>query len=48
MNTQVRLPVTHVPVTDGSLPFMVPMVLICFGIIFWPDAILYLPEKLGL
>lgn len=32
----------------GSLPFMVPMVLLCFGIIFWPDAILYLPRELGL
>ena len=32
----------------GSLPFMVPLMLLCFGIIFWPDAILYLPEKLGL
>lgn len=32
----------------GSLPFLVPLVLICFGIIFWPDAILYLPERLGL
>jgi len=32
----------------GSLPFMVPLVLLCFGIIFWPDAILYLPEKLDL
>ncbi len=32
----------------GALPFMVPLTLLCFGIIFWPDAILYLPEKLGL
>ena len=32
----------------GSLPFMVPMVLLCFGVIFWPDAILYLPQELGL
>ncbi|WP_182525636.1 TRAP transporter large permease [Nocardioides dongkuii] len=32
----------------GSLPFMVPLLLICFGIIFWPDAILYLPERLNL
>ena len=32
----------------GSVPFMVPLVLLCFGIIFWPDAILYLPQKLGL
>jgi tripartite ATP-independent transporter DctM subunit len=32
----------------GSVPFTVPMVLVCFGIIFWPDAILYLPEELGL
>jgi hypothetical protein len=24
------------------------MVLLCFGVIFWPDAILYLPEELGL
>ncbi len=32
----------------GSLPFMVPLVLLCFGIIFWPDAILYLPQRLGL
>jgi tripartite ATP-independent transporter DctM subunit len=32
----------------GSLPFMVPLVLLCFGIIFWPDAILYLPRELGL
>lgn len=32
----------------GSLPFLVPLILICFGIIFWPDAILYLPERLGL
>jgi len=32
----------------GSLPFLVPLVLICFGIIFWPDAILYLPQRLGL
>ena len=32
----------------GSVPFMIPLVLLCFGIIFWPDAILYLPQKLGL
>lgn len=32
----------------GSLPFMVPMVLLCLGIIFWPEAILYLPKELGL
>jgi TRAP-type transport system large permease protein len=32
----------------GSLPFMVPLILLCFGIIFWPDAILYLPQELGL
>ncbi|MGH3459855.1 MAG: TRAP transporter large permease [Kribbellaceae bacterium] len=32
----------------GSLPFMVPLVLLCFAIIFWPDAILYLPRELGL
>ena len=32
----------------GSLPFMVPLLLLCLGIIFWPDAILYLPERLGL
>ena len=32
----------------GSLPFMVPLMLLCFAIIFWPDAILYLPERLGL
>lgn len=32
----------------GALPFMVPMILLCLAIIFWPDAILYLPQKLGL
>ena len=32
----------------GSLPFLVPLSLLCFGIIFWPDVILYLPERLGL
>ncbi|HYJ66657.1 MAG TPA: TRAP transporter large permease [Nocardioidaceae bacterium] len=32
----------------GSVPFLIPMVLLCFGIIFWPDAILYLPKELGL
>jgi tripartite ATP-independent transporter DctM subunit len=32
----------------GSVPFMVPLILLCFGIIFWPDAILYLPKQLGL
>jgi TRAP-type transport system large permease protein len=32
----------------GSVPFMIPLILLCFGIIFWPDAILYLPERLGL
>ena len=32
----------------GSVPFMIPLVLLCFGIIFWPDAILYLPQRLGL
>jgi TRAP-type C4-dicarboxylate transport system permease large subunit len=32
----------------GSVPFLVPLTLLCFGIIFWPDAILYLPERLGL
>ncbi|HET8962038.1 TRAP transporter large permease [Nocardioides sp.] len=32
----------------GSVPFMVPLVILCFGIIFWPDAILYLPQRLGL
>jgi tripartite ATP-independent transporter DctM subunit len=32
----------------GTVPFMVPLILLCFAIIFWPDAILYLPERLGL
>ncbi|MET0931991.1 MAG: TRAP transporter large permease [Aeromicrobium sp.] len=32
----------------GSLPFMVPLLLLCLAIIFWPDAILYLPERLNL
>jgi tripartite ATP-independent transporter DctM subunit len=32
----------------GSVPFMIPLLLLCFGIIFWPDAILYLPRELGL
>jgi TRAP-type transport system large permease protein len=32
----------------GSVPFMIPLMLLCFGIIFWPDAILYLPRRLGL
>jgi tripartite ATP-independent transporter DctM subunit len=32
----------------GSVPFLVPMVLLCFGVIFWPDVILYLPKELGL
>ncbi len=32
----------------GSLPFLVPLTLLCFAIIFWPDAILYLPQRLGL
>jgi TRAP-type transport system large permease protein len=32
----------------GSLPFMVPLLLLCLAIIFWPDAILYLPQELGL
>jgi TRAP-type C4-dicarboxylate transport system permease large subunit len=32
----------------GALPFMVPLLLLCFAIIFWPDAILYLPERLNL
>jgi TRAP-type transport system large permease protein len=32
----------------GTLPFLIPLVLLCFVIIFWPDTILYLPEVLGL
>jgi TRAP-type transport system large permease protein len=32
----------------GSVPFMIPLVILCFGIILWPDAILYLPQRLGL
>jgi tripartite ATP-independent transporter DctM subunit len=32
----------------GALPFMVPLLLLCLAIIFWPDAILYLPERLNL
>lgn len=32
----------------GTVPFMVPLILLCFAIIFWPDAILYLPQRLGL
>jgi tripartite ATP-independent transporter DctM subunit len=32
----------------GTVPFMVPLLLLCFAIIFWPDAILYLPQRLGL
>ena len=32
----------------GSVPFLVPLMLLCLAIIFWPDAILYLPERLGL
>ena len=32
----------------GSVPFMIPLILLCFGIILWPDAILYLPKQLGL
>jgi TRAP-type transport system large permease protein len=32
----------------GSVPFLVPLLLLCVAIIFWPDAILYLPRELGL
>jgi tripartite ATP-independent transporter DctM subunit len=32
----------------GTLPFLIPLVLLCFVIIFWPGTILYLPEVLGL
>lgn len=32
----------------GALPFMIPMMLLCLAIIFWPDAMLYLPRELGL
>ena len=32
----------------GAVPFMVPLVLLCVAIIFWPDAILYLPRALDL
>ncbi len=32
----------------GSVPFMIPLLILCLGIIFWPDAILYLPQRLGL
>jgi tripartite ATP-independent transporter DctM subunit len=32
----------------GTVPFMVPLILLCFAIIFLPDAILYLPQRLGL
>jgi tripartite ATP-independent transporter DctM subunit len=32
----------------GSIPFLVPLTLICLAIIVWPDAILYLPDRLGL
>ena len=32
----------------GSVPFMIPLLLLCFAIIIWPDAILYLPRELGL
>jgi tripartite ATP-independent transporter DctM subunit len=32
----------------GSVPFMVPLLLLCVAIILWPDAILYLPRELGL
>jgi TRAP-type C4-dicarboxylate transport system permease large subunit len=32
----------------GSVPFMVPLLVLCVAIIFWPDAILYLPRKLDL
>ncbi|MET0526271.1 MAG: TRAP transporter large permease [Nocardioides sp.] len=35
-------------VFKGSLPFLAPLVVLCFSIIFWPDAILYLPQRLGL
>lgn len=39
---------TMTEVFKGSLPFLAPLVLLCGGIIFWPDAILYLPQRLGL
>jgi hypothetical protein len=32
----------------GSLPFLVPLTALCLAIIFWPDALLYLPERLDL
>ncbi len=32
----------------GSVPFMIPLLLLCVAIIFWPDAILYLPKRLNL
>lgn len=32
----------------GAAPFMVPLLLLCVGIILWPDALLYLPRELGL
>ena len=35
-------------VFKGSLPFLAPLVSLCGAIILWPDAILYLPQRLGL
>ena len=32
----------------GSVPFLVPLLLLCVAIIFWTDAILYLPRELVL
>jgi tripartite ATP-independent transporter DctM subunit len=39
---------TMTEVFKGSLPFLAPLVALCLAIIFWPDAILYLPQRLGL
>jgi TRAP-type transport system large permease protein len=43
--------ITKARMTDvflGSLPFILPLLAICVAVILWPDAILYLPEWLGL
>ena len=46
LSSTMRVPVGEV--FRGSLPFVVPLLVICLGIIFFPGIVTWLPTRLGL
>ena len=46
LSSTMRVPVGEV--FKGSLPFIVPLLVICLAIIFFPGFVTWLPDRLGM